>query len=103
MFSFVNSSMTPTKVCLKFRHCAARGYTNAALCSPQHSEVYEFDAFYAEKFGFFISRGHLTATSHKRANCCPWQPFSNQWAFTLLETEVFKYNFYIAKKCCVFC
>jgi len=54
---------------------------------------------------FFISRGHLTSVSHKGSNLAYGHSFSNQWAFTMLQTEVFKYNFlnfYIVKPCCIF-
>ena len=46
----------------------------------------------AEMFSFFISRGYLTPMSHKGSKCRPRQVI--QWAFTMLETEVFKQNFF---------
>ena len=54
------------------------------LYSPQHNEVYKITGFYAKMFIFLF----LMVT---------WL----QWAFTMLETEIFKYNFlhfYIAEK-----
>jgi len=60
----------------------------------QHYEIHEINAFYAEMFCFFISRGLLTP----KVAC--GNLFSDQREFTMLESEVFKYNsvnFYIAK------
>ena len=48
-----------------------------------------------------ISHGHLTSMSIKAVNDENGNSISNQWAFTMLETEVFKYNFIkfcVAKK-----
>ena len=44
-------------------------------------------------FRLFISRDHLTPMSHKGLNVAYGNSFRNQWSFTVLETEVFKYNF----------
>jgi len=64
------------------------------IVSWQHNEVYDIYAVYAEMFSFFvIFHGHMTAMSHKGFKCCPQQLISNQWAFTMLETEVFEQNF----------
>jgi len=63
------------------------------LYSPQHNEVYEINAFFAELFSCFISRGHLTPMSKKGSKCRQGNSFGNQRAFTMLETEVFKYKF----------
>ena len=60
MFSFVKS-ITLTKTQALY-HCATRGYFNAAnlggvrvaLYSPQHNEIYEISAFYAEMFIFYF-------------------------------------------------
>ena len=44
--------------------------------------------------------------SNDALNVAYGNSFSNQWAFTMLETEVFKYNFlnfYTAKTDCIFC
>ena len=68
--------------------------------SPQHNEVYEINAFYAEIFSFFISHGHLLPFPMKAVNDDNDNSFRNQWAFAILETEDFKYNFnnfYVAK------
>ena len=55
--------------------------------------------FNAEMFSFFLfimvtwCSCPLKAVSVAYGNL-----FSNQWSFTMLEAEVFKYNFFIAQK-----
>ena len=70
------------------------------LCLLQHSEVYELDAFYAEMFDFLFLVVTWLQCPVKALNDTYGNSFSIQWAFTISETEVFKYNFlmfYITK------
>ena len=53
-----------------FRGSRSRCKSNwVALYLPQRNEVYEINAFYAEMFSFFISRGHLNPISHRGSKC----------------------------------
>ena len=63
------------------------------LYSSQHNEVYEVNAFYAEMFSFLFVIVTWLQFAVKALNVTHGNSFSNQWAFTMLETEVFKYNF----------
>jgi len=58
-----------------------------ALFSPQHYELYEINAFYAE---MFISLFHLTAVSHKGSKC-------RLATHAVTSFETFKYSFLYRK------
>jgi len=65
------------------------------IVSWQHNEVYDIYAVYAEMFSFFLLFFMVTwLQCHIKAlNVAHSNSFSNQWAFTMLETEVFEQNF----------
>jgi len=105
MFSFVkphpideNVSINCVTICATHGYCQCSKllWVRVVLYSQQHNEVYEVNAFYAEVFSFFMSHGHL-ALNVTSGNS------SDQWAFTMLETEVFKYRFLNISQTAVYC
>ena len=63
-----------------------------ALYSPQHNEVYEISAFYAEMFIFYFLWS-VNSCPIKALTVASGNTFSNHWAFTVTETEALKYHF----------
>jgi len=65
-----------------------------ALYELQHNEVYKIKVFYTEVFSFFLFLMVLWLKYPINVlNVACGNLFSNRWAFTMLETKVFKYNF----------
>ena len=58
------------------------------------NEVYEINAFYAERFSFLFPIITWLQCPMKAPNVACGNWFSNHWAFTMLETDVLKYNFF---------
>jgi len=55
--------------------------------------MYEINAYYAEMFSFLFLMVTWLQCPIKALNVACGNSFSNQWTFTELETEVFKYDF----------
>jgi len=68
----------------------------------QYNKVYKINAFYTEMFTFLYAVVTWFQCPKEALNVTYSNLFSNQWAFIMLETEVFNFqynflNFYIAK------
>jgi len=78
--------------------CATRGYINTSLgpgsgVFTTAQQVYKINAFYTEMFSHLFLMVTSLQCPIKAINVTYGNSFSKQWAFTMLETEVFKYKF----------
>ena len=64
-----------------------------ALYELQHNKVYKIKVFYTKMFSFLFLMVSWLKCPINVLNVACGNSFSNQWAFTMLETKVFKYNF----------
>ena len=97
MLHHIEKNISITCITVSAAHgyiCSANIWDPISLYSLQHNEVYKINAFYAKSFKifFFLMVTRLQCPI-KALSVDYGNSYSNQWAFTMLETEVFKYNF----------
>jgi len=67
------------------------------LYSSQHNEVHKINAFYAEMFSFLFLVVAWSWCPIKVINVTYGNSFSNQWAITMLKTEVLVFQVQLFK------